>query len=157
MATKKTKTRRAVKPKVEWTEQTAEQITDVMKSILSTNIQTIDRQEEGKTISIDQLPNCLLKHFFCSVVRDAKEAKVCVIAFAHKDGSWVALLGYPDKLDLKPREQIEAMMSMDILELQWRCDMIRDREAVLMAGEKLKQETAEELFPDWKGKRYHNE
>lgn len=111
--------------------------------------------EEGRTISIDKLPDCELKKLLISIVQDPSQSKICVIAFLNKrNNSWVALAGYPHVFDLKPRDVLEAITSYDGLELQWRCDAIRSRDGILVAGELLPKEVAEILFPEWVNKKY---
>ena len=109
----------------------------------------INVQEQGKTISINMLPDCSHKKLLIDLVTD-QAAKICVAACINStDRTWQAYAGYPDVRDLKPVPPTDYHF-----DIQWCCENVRDRANVLFMGEKLNKETAEILFPDWKDKTY---
>jgi hypothetical protein len=146
--------KRILKEKLRDYKQLIDNADDIMKQIVSKNIQTVTRQEEGKTISIDQLPECTFKELLTSIVQDTSQAKICVIAYLEKDDSWNAYAGYPDVRDLVPAMKIESITPYSKDEIGWRCENIRDCVAVLIMGEKLDKDTALLLFPDWSIRTY---
>lgn len=113
----------------------------------------VTRQEQGLTISINDLPDCQHKARLLHWVRNA-DSKICVIALQHKDG-WQAYAGYPDLRDLKPTVENELTEPYFLSStIEWSCEYVRDAEQVRMLGEVLPVETAIQLFPDWDIKSY---
>lgn len=112
----------------------------------------VDRQEEGKIVSIDKLPRSWVHFNRCfEIVRDPKIAKICIVAAKQKDGKWEAYAGYPDVTDLRITvPEIDDNWTV----LLWNCDYIRDRNQVLMLGEKLPKSIALQMFPDWDKDQY---
>ena len=102
--------------------------------------------EYGKTISISQLPECRHKIRLQNIVINTN-AKICVVAIANGE-RWEAFAGWPDIQDMK----LEPVISL--MDYEWNCENIRDQEQVLIMGEKLNEETAKQLFPDWANKEY---
>ena len=135
--------------KHKFTEQTQKQIVDIMTSYTS---QLVKRLEEGKTISVIDLPDCVHKSRYINIVQDAKQSKVVVIAVLDDiDNTWEAYIGWPDVRDLRPVVK-DFMTELDWL---WFCENIRDAEQVKMLGDKLSEEVARLLFVDgWKDKQY---
>jgi hypothetical protein len=144
------KKRRAVKPKVEFSDTPLQ----IMKSILNQQLETVTEQEHGMTISVDDLPECEYKKFLTEIVQNPKTSKICVVAFSYPGGkSWDASIGYPDIRDLKAVEVTNQPwnQAQDIL---WKCENIRGHADVLLLGDKLPKEVACKLFPTWAGKAY---
>ena len=136
-------------PKHKFTEQTQKQIIDIMTDY-TTNL--VKRLEEGKTINVIDLPDCIHKSRYTNIVQDAKQSKVVAIAALNEtDGTWEAYIGWPDVRDLKVKAELPELDDFDWL---WFCENIRDAEQVKMLGDKLSKDVAEILFPDWKSKPY---
>lgn len=127
---------------------------DAVDVIMKNTLQEVNRQEDGKTISIDALPDCSFKTFLTLLVQDAKTAKICAVAFLNPNNKWDAYAGYPDIRDLKVKLDIENLTPYSKEEIDWRCENIRGHEEVLMLGEKLPKDIALILFPDWAVKEY---
>jgi len=130
---------------IEFSEKPLREIIAIQKETLDNNVRQL---ENGRTISISQLPDCQHKVRLENIVMNSKEAKIVVIAFLNFDNTWQAYAGYPDIRDLKP---IIQDYSFDVA---WFCENIRDREQVLMMGDKLPKDAACILFPDWNEKTY---
>lgn len=108
-----------------------------------------NRLSEGKTINVSELPKCPHKDLLVAIVNDPKVVKICVVAFMNPDRKWVALAGYPDVRDLKPVPVDAKEIFIDPIDAVWRCENIRDVMEVTMMGERLPNDTAIKLFPDW--------
>jgi hypothetical protein len=98
--------------------------------------------EEGKTISVEHLPDCKHKEMlmqFCY-----PESKICAVAVRRGiTEKWVAYIGFPQIQDTKLT--IDNLVSNEY----WNCQHIHDIEQVKMLGDILDKETAAQLFPDW--------
>ena len=135
---------------LEFENKTLKEIISITKEKINANM---GWKEEDKTISIDKLPDCQHKARLSNMVTNSAEAKICVVAILNKDGTWQAYAGYPDVRDLKP------IMQDYTFDIPWFCEFIRDRQQVIMMGEKLDKDTACILFPEWdeskhKGKQH---
>src|SRR3990172_9583137 len=98
--------------------------------------------EQGITVSIQNIPECIIKARLMYIVKNPN-AKICVVARQLlPDGTWVAYAGYPDVRELKSENGIESRY-------RWFCQSIRDRKQVVMLGDLLPFNVATELFPDW--------
>lgn len=117
-------------------------------------VKGIDKyKEQGTTISIDKLPECPHKTKLLKEVTDIT-SKICVVAsFNQQSNKWSCYAGYPDIRDLKPLNGTEGQ-STARMDLEWSCEYVRNREQVLFLGDKLNEETARILFPDWKELEY---
>lgn len=110
----------------------------------------VNRKQEGKTVSLNDLPACQHKTMLLEKVTNPKTSKICVVA-VKLSRSWVAYVGYPDVRDLK----INLDMNSDInQQLVWDCEHIHNVEQVLMLGNFLNEETARALFPEWRELKY---
>ncbi len=107
--------------------------------------------EEGKTISLNKLPDCKHKESLIDLVMD-KAAKIGVVAIANADGSWQAYAGYPDERELKP-----IFPPGQDLNILWLCCHVVHRDNIVYMGEKLAEDIAVKLFPSWKDKQYKGE
>lgn len=142
--------------KHKFTEQAQKEVIDIMTTITNNNIRKL---EEGKTISISDLPDCIHKSRYVNIVQDAKEAKVVAIAVLREvDDTWEAYIGWPDVRDLKadiskPSSDDWTNKDLDKFDWLWFCENIRDVEQVRMLGDKLSEEVARQLFNDWWDKK----
>lgn len=103
------------------------------------------QQEHGKTIAINQLPDCIHKTRLINSVMSS-DARICVVACREGiQNRWVAYAGYPDVKDLKPSVYKAEALSV----LVWSCENIHDASSVKILGETLSKKIAGELFPEW--------
>lgn len=140
--------------KHKFTEQTQKQIIDIMTTITNNNIKKL---EEGRTISVSDLPECINKARYLNIVQNAKEAKVVALAiFDEATDTWLAYIGWPDVRDLKMKlQEPNDLRGCDWL---WLCENVRDVEQVRILGDLLEENIARQLFNDWWGeKRYKYE
>lgn len=107
------------------------------------NTDEINKHEQGRTISVHDLPDCDHKSRLLMIVQNPKEASIVVIAL-NKQGIWRGYAGYPDVRDLRP---IIKDFNYDI---EWFCENIRDRNQVLMMGDKLPAKVLPLIFTDIK-------
>jgi hypothetical protein len=118
-----------------------------IKTIFNDKKESDNQKEHGRTISIENLPECALKNQLLMIAE--KEAIICIVAVRHNEnGSWVAYSGYPDVKDLKIKD------TQDNSVMFWNCEHIRSVENVKMLGEIIDIETAAKLFPDWDRNKY---
>jgi hypothetical protein len=107
--------------------------------------------EQGKTISINALPDCDYKDLMLSIVSDPS-AKICVVAFVagnvHQPLGelislpWQARASYPHESDLKSFDEIGASHHLQSV-------MCNDVEGTYWFGTALPEKVARILFPDW--------
>lgn len=109
--------------------------------------------EEGKTISIMDLPTCVHRQLLMKECEG--EARICVIACRRGiSESWIAFAGYPDVSAIK--REVQSSSTKQTL-LEWNCTNVHDVEGVKMLGEHLEDFAAHELFPDWDINQYSND
>lgn len=145
--------RRAIKPKVDFTDQEKEAIFNQLNNSIS---KSSSKLEHGKTISVFDLPDCRHKEILLSLVFDPKVAKLCVIAIKGPDNkSWKAYAGYPVLDDIKTDfKELENYGDLIVYDWVWLCENVHDVEQVRFMGELLPKETAIQLFPDWEQDQY---
>lgn len=107
-------------------------------------------KEEGKTISVGNLPDCYHKEMLLQF--SDKEGKICVVACRSGiQNRWVAYAGFPDLKDTKFNDS-------DFTDIRyWSCQYVHDVASVKMLGEIIEPETAAQLFPDWDIEQYTND
>lgn len=108
-------------------------------------------EEEGKTIALNKMPDCSHKNSLIDLVMD-KSCRICIVAVSNKDKTWQAYAGFPDQRELKSILPINANF-----QIEWLCEFVHDRAAVIMMGEKLPEKVARQLFPEWEDKKYKND
>ena len=118
---------------------------DDVKKIIQTKVETVNREEEGRTITASQLPISLHISRMMKYVTNLNDVKLCIIAIKKLDKAWEAFVSYPDIRDLKANYKDEAYWET----YEWCCENIRNVEQVRMMGEKLSKDHASILFPDW--------
>ncbi len=97
-------------------------------------------EEQGKTISINDLPACDKKDYFLSIVNNPS-AMICVVA-VQKTSYWIAYIGHPDFNELRDDAKEMSLPA-------WMASHTHDRQGVIMYGDMLSEKIARILFPDW--------
>lgn len=138
------KKKKLSKALIDFNDKSIHDLIATQQQVLDQNVRML---ENGKTISISQLPDSRHKTRLLNLVMNAEQSKVVVVALANSDNTWQAYIGYPDIRDLRP-------IVDDYTDVAWCCENIRDRTQVLMMGDKLDRETAIVLFPEWGNKVY---
>lgn len=115
----------------------------LMVAVSKINTQEVNKEKQGRTISVHDLPNCDHKSRLLMIVQNPKEASIVVVAL-RQNGFWKAYAGYPDVRDLRP---IIQDFNYDI---EWFCENIRDINQVLMMGDKLPAKVLPLIFVDMK-------
>jgi hypothetical protein len=118
---------------------------DVRKNVMMINIETVNREEEGRTITATELPYSIHKQRMELYVTKMSDVKLCVIAIKKIDKDWEAYVGYPDVRDLK----VDYKDNANWEPYEWCCENVHDVQQVKMMGEKLSKHDAMILFPDW--------
>lgn len=140
----KHKKKKISKALIDFNDKSLDDLFASQQQVLDNNVRML---ENGKTISVSQLPDSRHKARLQSLVMDADQSSVVVVALSNQDMTWQAYIGYPDIRDLKP-------IVKDYTDVSWCCENIRDRVQVMMMGDKLDRETAVQLFPEWSNKVY---
>lgn len=111
-------------------------------------------QEQGRTMSISELPKCDHQHILIQIVNEPRRSKICVVAFRYPGTNfWDVTAGYPDVRDIKEDVEIDEqgrrVQGIGFFDLRWLCENVNDVESVKMLGVKLPKKIALKLFPDW--------
>lgn len=118
---------------------------DVRKNVVGTKSNTVNRQEQGKTISASELPYSLHVIRMEDYVTKLSDVKLCVIAVKRLETAWEAFVGYPSIRDLRADYKKNELWET----YEWCCENVHDVQQVKMMGEKLSKDHALILFPDW--------
>lgn len=144
--------KKAIKSKVVFTDQTIKERYQELDKIMA---KEAPRLQQGKTISILQLPECQHKTKLMNITENPAKARICVVAVKSKDKQgWQVYAGYPDKDELTEKAKEVDQPFLMPLDFVWLCENVHDAEQVLFMGDLLPQHIAEQLFPDWKGLEY---
>ena len=112
---------------------------------MNTNIKQTNIQY--REIAISQLPDCYFKEVLSNYVTDTNKATVIVVAKLGVIHDWAAYIGWPDKIYIKDGFQ----NSMDI---EYYTSTLRTPLQVESYGDKLSEDVAMEIFPEWCDKKY---
>lgn len=121
-----------------------------------------DRQEQGRTMSVSELPRCDHQRILAVIVNEPSRAKICVVAFRYPGTNcWNVMAGYPDMRDIKDDIEIDEhgrrVPGIGFFDLRWLCENVNDVQSVKMLGVKLPEKVALKLFPDWSILKYDME
>jgi hypothetical protein len=112
---------------------------------MNTNIKQTNTQH--REIPISLLPECYYKEMLAGMVEDPNKATVYVVARMGVIGDWSAYIGWPELKYIKGVRQTYR-------ETEYYCTSVRTPKQVAAYGDKLDRQTAEQLFPEWKDRRY---
>lgn len=111
-------------------------------------MEVVNYAEQGKTISINDLPDFTTKEFYQSIVMD-QSAKICVIAIQRGE-YWAAYIGHPAYNELTDEAKSYSLAN-------WKSQHCYERQGVINFGDMLAENIARLLFPDWSNKPYQTQ
>ena len=100
-----------------------------------------------RSIPILLLPDCKLKEWFTCITIDPSINSVIVVAKQDNLGGWVVYIGYPrlDEVKLEYRT---------FKNIEYLCTTISTTAQVEAYGDKLDEQCARKLFPEWEYRSY---
>jgi len=112
---------------------------------MNTNIKRTDIQY--REIPVSQLPDCHFKEILTNMVIDPDKASVIVVAKSGMIGDWASYIGWPSLDQLREYHQHKT-------NVQYYCETLRTPSQVEAIGDKLDEEIAVQIFPEWRDKKY---
>jgi hypothetical protein len=101
---------------------------------------------QARTVTVSKLPDGYFKERLCDFVIDPEKTMVQVIAIVGMVRDFAVYIGWPRFDELKQSEQNDDMA--------YYCEMVHDADGVASNGDKVSEQEARALFPEYDDKVY---
>lgn len=100
----------------------------------------------AKAVIVDKLPKGYEKNLMSKMVKEPSLTKVFVVAVNGDIGDWACYIGWPSFEELKDKYRTQ--------DAKWYCENVNSVEDVAGFGDKLSEDSARELFPEYSDRPY---